>query len=144
MEFQFFQMFAIFRGEKLYVTKDKRLKSNWRKRVLWIIGLALCAAVLILAILFASEYTKFTLFLVISLQVYLFNCCTIFHLAGTLGSEPELIESRSSKDKLATAGFFGSGSKAKENDTTPQPPGSTVPPHPPTTDENIMFGRFFG
>lgn len=67
------------------------------------------------------------------------------NLAGTIGNEPELIESRSSKDKLATAGFFGSGNKAKENDTypaTPQPPGSTVPPHPPTTDENIMFGRF--
>lgn len=75
-----------------------------------------------------------------------FHRFSIFHLAGTIGNEPELIESRSSKDKLATAGFFGKGSKAKENDTypaTPQPPGSTVPPHPPITEENIMFGRFF-
>lgn len=74
--------------------------------------------------------------------------CTILfiHLAGTIGNEPELIESRSSKDKLATAGFFGRGSKSKQNDTypsTPQPPGSTVPPHPPTTDENVMFGKVF-
>lgn len=74
---------------------------------------------------------------------------TVIYLAipaGTLGNEPELIESRSSKDKLATAGFFGGGSKSKENDTypaTPQPPGSTVPPHPPATDENIMFGKIF-
>lgn len=47
---------VFFRGEKLYVTKDKRLKSNWRKRLLWIIGLALCAAVLIVAVLLASEF----------------------------------------------------------------------------------------
>ncbi|XP_055326468.1 uro-adherence factor A-like isoform X3 [Sitodiplosis mosellana] len=106
------------RGEKLYVTKDKRLKTNWRKRILWVIGLALCAAVLIVAILLAT---------------------------GTIGSEPEPIESRQfgTKDKLATAGIFGSGSKGKQNDTeyptTPQPPGSTVPPHPPTTDENMIY-----
>lgn len=67
-------------------------------------------------------------------------------LAGTIGSEPEPIESRQfgSKDKLATAGIFGSGGKGKQNDTeypsTPQPPGSTVPPHPPTTDENMIYG----
>lgn len=48
-------VWAFFRGEKLYVTKDKRLKSNWRKRLSWVIGLTLCAAVLILAILFASK-----------------------------------------------------------------------------------------
>lgn len=69
-------------------------------------------------------------------------------LAGTIGSDPEPIESRqfSSKDKLATAGIFGSGSKDKQNDTypsTPQPPGSTVPPLPPTTDENTIYGKYF-
>lgn len=48
--------FWIHRGEKLYVTKDKRLKAtNWRKRLFWIIGLALCAAVIIVACLLASE-----------------------------------------------------------------------------------------
>lgn len=67
-------------------------------------------------------------------------------VAGTIGSEPEPIESRqfSSKDKLATAGIFGGGSKGKQNDTypsTPQPPGSTVPSHLPTTDENMSYGR---
>lgn len=52
-------LMSFFRGEKLYVTKDKRLKSNnWRKRILWIIGLALCAAVIIVAILLASEFSK--------------------------------------------------------------------------------------
>lgn len=66
--------------------------------------------------------------------------------AGTIGSEPEPIESRQFKDKLATAGVFGTGNKDKTNDTTypltPQPPGSTVSPHPPATDENIIFGEF--
>lgn len=67
-----------------------------------------------------------------------------FFSAGTIGSEPEPIESRqfSSKDKLATAGIFGG--KSKGNGTyppTPQPPGSTVPPHPPTTDENLVYGK---
>lgn len=62
--------------------------------------------------------------------------------------EPEPIESRQfgGEEKLATAGIFGSGSKSDQNDTvyssTPQPPGSTVPPHPPTTDENIFYGKF--
>lgn len=77
---------------------------------------------------------------------FLLKCVNFSHLAGTIGNEPELIESRSSKDKLATAGFFGRGSTSKQNDTypaTPQPPGSTVPPHPPTTDENVMFGKLF-
>lgn len=65
-------------------------------------------------------------------------------LAGTIGSKLEPIESRQfgSKDKLETAGIFGRGGKGTQNDTasTPQPPGSTVPPHPPTTDENMIYG----
>lgn len=59
---------CLFRGEKLYVTKDKRLKTNWRKRLLWVIGLALCIAVLIVAILLASEYRIFQ-----CSNCYLFN-----------------------------------------------------------------------
>lgn len=136
---------VFFRGEKLYVTKDKRLKSNWRKRILWVIGLALCAAVLIVAVLLASEFQIKKKIKVCQQLTHIFYPCI---LAGTIGSEPEPIESRqfSSKDKLATAGIFGSGSKDKQNDTypsTPQPPGSTVPPLPPTTDENTIFGKYF-
>lgn len=136
---------VFFRGEKLYVTKDKRLKSNWRKRLLWIIGLALCAAVLIVAVLLASEFQ-------IKKKNKSFSTIDSYFLtvilAGTIGNELEPIESRqfSSKDKLATAGIFGSGSKDKQNDTypsTPQPPGSTVPPLPPTTDENTIYGKYF-
>lgn len=69
-------------------------------------------------------------------------CCLIS--ARTIGSEPEPIESRqfSSKDKIATAGIFGSGGKSNGTyAATPQSPGSTVPQHPPTTDESIMFGK---
>lgn len=74
------------------------------------------------------------------------NQCGSIISAGTIGSEPEPIESRqfSSKDKLATAGVFGSGGKSKGNGTyplTPQPPGSTVPPHPPTTDGDLVYGK---
>lgn len=82
----------------------------------------------------------------ISIYNDIFSNLNQFALAGTIGSEPEPIESRqfSSKDKIATAGIFGSGSKGKHNDTgyppTPQPPGSTVPFHPPTTDENMIYG----
>lgn len=58
----FFQpiSFPFHRGEKLYVTKDKRLKSNWRKKALWSIGLALLALALLIGILAACEYTFFT------------------------------------------------------------------------------------
>lgn len=72
------------------------------------------------------------------------ECYFVRFSAGTIGSEPEPIESRqfSSKDKLATAGIFGSGGKSNGTyPSTPQPPGSTVPPHPPTTDESIVFGK---
>lgn len=54
--FHFYILWSFFyRGEKLYVTKDKRLKTNWRKRILWTTGAALGAAVLTVAGLLASE-----------------------------------------------------------------------------------------
>lgn len=46
------------RGEKLYVTKDKRVKSKWRKWLCWAICLALIVGVVIIAILAASKYKK--------------------------------------------------------------------------------------
>lgn len=68
-------------------------------------------------------------------------------IAGTIGSETEPIEARNlgDNDKVAAAGIFGSGSNGKRNDSYPstsQPPGSTVPALPPTTDENLVYGMF--
>lgn len=54
----FFSNFLLLkqRGEKLYVTKDKRLKSNWRKKLCWAIGLGLLALALLVGILAACKY----------------------------------------------------------------------------------------
>lgn len=72
--------------------------------------------------------------------------CCVIEIGGTIGSEPEPIESRqfNDKDNVNAAGVFGSGGKRRQNGTypsTPQPPGSTVPPNPPTTDENLIYGK---
>lgn len=65
---------------------------------------------------------------------------------GVIGSEPEPIESRQFSKDVNAAGILGSGKKYNETKTnyssTPQPPGSTVPPKPPTTDENMIYGNF--
>lgn len=74
----------------------------------------------------------------------------MYLLGGVIGSETEPIESRQFNDKdnkINSAGIFGTGSKRRQNMTqyssTPQPPGSTVPPHPPTTSENIEYGLYW-
>lgn len=70
------------------------------------------------------------------------NLC--IRIGGTIVSEPEPIESRQfGKDNVNAAGVFGSGGKRRQNDTyssTPQPPGSTVSPDPPSTEEHIKYG----
>lgn len=77
-------------------------------------------------------------------------------LAGSgkiFNENPTPVESRQfAKDnQIATAGVFGSGSKdnsiprpqnkttSTEYPSTMSPPGSTVPPVPPTTEENIVY-----
>lgn len=52
--FQYFE-FYYFRGEKLYVTKDKRSGKS-SKRVLWIALGVIAIVAIIIAILAASEY----------------------------------------------------------------------------------------
>lgn len=129
----------------MYVTKDKRLKSRWRKRLVWAIGLALCAAILIIGFLAASKCWNilFKSFVFLTVFSYLFSC-----VGGVFGSDTEPIESRQFKDKdnkINTAGVF-SGSGRRNNETkysaTPQTLGSTVPSLPPTTDENLVYGNF--
>lgn len=39
--------------------KDKRIKSKWRKRLAWVAGLSLLAAIIIVGLLTASEYPFF-------------------------------------------------------------------------------------
>lgn len=46
----------IFRGEKLYVTKDKRIKSKWRKYLCWAICLSLVAGAVLIGILAACMW----------------------------------------------------------------------------------------
>lgn len=88
-------LIAIFRGEKLYVTKDNRVKSK-KNRMCWIICLGIVAAAVILAILGAT---------------------------GTFSkSEPTPIESRQFSDKgkegVKSAGFGGIGGKKDDGTTT--------------------------
>lgn len=49
----FYSLFG--RGEKLYVTKDRRIKSKWRKWLCWAIILALLIGAVIIGILSASK-----------------------------------------------------------------------------------------
>lgn len=59
--FMFLSIFQVeflnhFRGEKLYVTKDKRIKSKWRKWLCYAIVLALVGGGLLVGILAACMY----------------------------------------------------------------------------------------
>uniref|UniRef100_A0A182SVN6 SEA domain-containing protein n=1 Tax=Anopheles maculatus TaxID=74869 RepID=A0A182SVN6_9DIPT len=116
------------RGEKLYVTKDKREKKrkNWP---FWLLGLAVLLAVIIVAILAGSGV--------------IFN------------DSPTPVESRQFGDKVAAAGVFGGGKSRPGNasssstvpntrtssdyPTTPSPPSSTLPPVPPSTEEITVY-----
>lgn len=90
--------------------------------------------------MFISEWVKQIVIYEDSHQLR--NLC--IQIGGTIGSEPEPIESRQfGKDNVNAAGVFGSGGNRRQNDTlssTPQPPGSTVSPYPPSTEENMKYG----
>lgn len=65
------------------------------------------------------------------------------NLGGAIGTEPEPIESRQfSKDVNAAGIGVGGGRKRNESayPSTPQPPISTVPPVPPTTEDYLVYG----
>lgn len=87
-----------FRGEKLYVTKDSRIKeSKGRKYLWWFICLALVLALVIVAILAATG--------------------VIFAASPTTP-----VESRNFGDKeVNTAGFLGSSSNRTSNPPIPVP-----------------------
>lgn len=46
---------VFFRGEKLYVTKDKRRTTTWRRCIVWAVACTVVAVVIILAILAGSK-----------------------------------------------------------------------------------------
>lgn len=115
------------RGEKLYVTKDKREKKR-KSWPFWLLGLAVLVAVIVVAILAGSGV--------------IFNDC------------PTPVESRQFSDgKVAAAGVFGVGKTSSNNGssststtststttstTTGSPPGSIViPVIPPSTTEVV-------
>lgn len=50
-----FSFNLLIRGEKLYVTKDKRIKSKWRKWLCWAIIVALIGGAAIIGILAACK-----------------------------------------------------------------------------------------
>lgn len=62
--------------------------------------------------------------------------------AGAFSNEPTPVESSrkfSGNDSpVKAAGVFGSETKP-DYSSTPQPPGSSVPPIPPITEENILY-----
>lgn len=62
-------------------------------------------------------------------------------LGGVIGSEPEPIESRQfNKDvNAAGIGIGGRQSNGSNYPVTSHPPISTVPPHPPTTEDYMIY-----
>lgn len=70
----------------------------------------------------------------------------VLFLAGVIGSEPEPEPIESTFESVNAAGVFGAGRKKvnrTEYPSSPEPPRSTVPPNPPTTDENLIYGKAF-
>jgi hypothetical protein len=48
---------CVHRGEKLYVTKDKRQSQSWRRCICWGCGFVLLSVAILIAVLAGSEYT---------------------------------------------------------------------------------------
>jgi len=48
---------CVCRGEKLYVTKDKRQSQSWRRCICWGCGFVLLSVAILIAVLAGSEYT---------------------------------------------------------------------------------------
>lgn len=133
------------RGEKLYVTKDKRLKSNWRKKLCWAVGLGLLALALLVGILAACKYHYFCFCLSWAEINNTNDGQHFFFPAGVIGSKEEPIDSTLYNDNdVKAAGVFGVGSRNNQSDypPSPEPPRSTVPANPPTTEENVIYRRF--
>lgn len=66
----------------------------------------------------------------------------LFNLGGAIGTEPEPIESRQFSKDVNAAGIGVGGRKRNESayPSTPQPPISTVPPVPPSTEDYMVYG----
>lgn len=70
---------------------------------------------------------------------------SFYFVAGIIGEKEEPIDASLYTDNdIKSAGVFGSGgSRNRKNESlypnSPEPPRSTVPAHPPTTDENQIF-----
>jgi hypothetical protein len=47
---------GVHRGEKLYVTKDKRRSQSWRRCICWGIGFVLLSVAILIAVLAGSKY----------------------------------------------------------------------------------------
>ncbi|XP_068086378.1 uncharacterized protein [Anabrus simplex] len=97
------------RGEKLYVTKDKRRSQSWKRCACWGIGLVLLA----IAILIAA-------------------------LAGTgviLAQEEPIIGS----DAARQFGSGTTESQPESSSFTPPPPSPESPGQPPTTDMSALY-----
>lgn len=143
MCFQYSEFSIVYRGEKLYVTKDKRLKPNWRKKVFWSIGLALLALALLIGILAACMYFAQIIISMICSRHHQFMIQSI--IAGIIGEKEEPIDAPLyNENNVNAAGVFGAGGSRSRNNQSeyplsPEPPRSTVPAHPPTTDENQIF-----
>lgn len=54
----FFRFFIVHcRGEKLYVTKDKRSGKSWKRCICWTVGLGVLGVIILVAILAGSKCT---------------------------------------------------------------------------------------
>lgn len=120
----------LYRGEKLYVTKDKRAEKR-RSKLCWILCIGLVAAVIILGILAACKLKDFSFILI------LFNS----HLAGAFKSDMPT-EARQLGDKgndtVLGASIIG-GVPTATTTTTAQTTTTTTPEpqtNPPIFDES--------
>lgn len=131
---------VFYRGEKLYVTKDKRIKSRWRKWLCWAIILALLVSLIIIGLLSASKKKNYPNIPNESLKRFIFSAGVIF------SAKPTPIESRQfNSNDVQASGILGVSGSRKSNvsQSTPITTSSTassISSVSITTDENIIYG----
>jgi hypothetical protein len=140
-----FFYFPTCRGEKLYVTKDSRVKSQ-KNKLCWLVCIGLVAAVIILGILAACKIE------INNISSNSVETLKLFSTAGAFNKSESPVEARGLKsdknETVASAGIFGGSSESKKQSdsttTTSTTIKPTLPPIIPSSAVPAMDKNNFG
>ncbi|XP_046392051.1 uncharacterized protein LOC124160273 [Ischnura elegans] len=122
------------RGEKLYVTKDRRRSQSWRRCACWAVGFSLLAVAILIAILAGTG--------VILSQEEPRSAVEGRALgAGILGSIPRVAEpiEPNVTDNPGKTSFMTESQPQSSSSFTPPPSITRVPSYPPTTEMSALY-----